>query len=164
MVTQETILDVLRTIDDPEMPISIVDLGIVEEVRIEGDGPHAAVEVDILPTFVGCPALPMLEREIVEKVGGLEDVDRISVRFVFKPPWSVDRISDTGRRSLEEIGVTVPGRKPSEQQTVQIGLPVPCPFCKATETHMTSAYGPTRCRMIYYCDACKNSFEHMKRI
>ena len=106
----------------------------------------------------------MLEREIVEKVGGLDGVDRVGVRFVFQPPWSVDRISDAGRKSLEEIGVTVPGRKPSEQQTVQIGLPVPCPFCKATETHMTRAYGPTRCRMIYYCDACKNSFEHMKRI
>ena len=165
MVTEDTILEVLRTIDDPEMPISIVDLGIVEAVRIEGSATDASVEIDILPTFVGCPALPMLEKEIVEKVSRLEGVHRAQVHFVFKPPWSVDRISEKGRKSLEEIGVTVPDRESaSPQETVQINLPVPCPFCKATETHMTSAYGPTRCRMIYYCDACKNSFEHMKRI
>ena len=58
MLTRDTILAVLRTSDDPEMPISIVDLGIVEDVRIaEADAdPAEQVEIDILPTFIGCPA------------------------------------------------------------------------------------------------------------
>ncbi len=163
MVTQEAIFDVLRTIDDPEMPISIVDLGIVEQVRVLDTGQAAQVEIDVLPTFVGCPALPVLERDITEQVGRLDGVERVTVRFVFEPPWSVDRISEQGRKSLEEIGVTVPGRT-GDQQPVQVDLPVACPFCKSTETHLTSPFGPTRCRMIYYCDACRNSCEHMKRV
>lgn len=162
MVTRDAILDVLRTIDDPEMPISIVDLGIVEEVRM-ADDPADQVEIDILPTFIGCPALPMIEQDITRKVGRLDGVESVRVRFVYDPPWSVDRITTEGRKSLEEIGVTVPDRAQSPE-LVQINLPVACPFCKATDTRVTSPFGPTRCRMIYYCDACKNSFEHMKRL
>ncbi len=162
MVTRDDILDVLKTIDDPEMPITIVDLGIVEDIRLN-DTDDAGVEIDILPTFIGCPALPILERDILEKVGRLDDVKNVTVRFVFDPPWSVDRISEWGRESLRKFGVTVPHPAPSGQ-LVQINLPVACPFCNATKTHVSSPFGPTRCRMIYYCDACKNSFEHMKRL
>ncbi len=162
MVTEETILVALRTIDDPEMPISIVDLGIVEEIRLAGDDPAARVDIDILPTVVGCPALPMIEKDIIDTVGRLDGVDRVHVRFLFDPPWSVDRISAQGRESLAQCGVTVPEKVPA-QHMVQIGVPVACPYCKATETRMESPFGPTRCRMIYYCDACSNSFEHMKR-
>ena len=88
MVTRDTILDVLRTIDDPEMPISIVDLGIVEDVRIaEADAdPAEQVEIDILPTFIGCPALPMIEQNITQKVGLLDGVESVRVRFVFDQP------------------------------------------------------------------------------
>lgn len=162
MVTRDDILDVLKTIDDPEMPITIVDLGIVEDIRLT-DAANARVEIDILPTFIGCPALPILERDILAKVGRLDDVENVTVRFVFDPPWSVDRINERGRKSLKEHGVTVP-RPTSAAPIVQVNLPVTCPFCDSTETHVSSPFGPTRCRMIYYCDACKNTFEHMKRV
>ena len=171
-MTRDDILDVLRTIDDPEMPISIVDLGIVEDVRIvdpdtdvqpNSAAPADQVEIDILPTFIGCPALPMIEQDIMQKVGLLDGVESVRVRFVYDPPWSVDRITTRGRKSLEEIGVTVPDRAQSPE-LVQLNVAVACPFCKATDTRVTSPFGPTRCRMIYYCNACKNSFEHMKRL
>ena len=150
------------------MPITIVELGIVEDIRLtrageSGEDGDAAVEIDILPTFVGCPALDVLERDIRDKVGALSGVAHVDVRFVFDPPWTVDRISQRGRESLREFGVTVP-HKAHPQPLVQLHLPVACPFCNATETRVTSAFGPTRCRMIYYCDACKNTFEHMKRV
>ncbi len=163
MVTREAILEVLRTIDDPEMPISIVDLGIVEDVRVQQVGRTARVVIDVLPTFIGCPALPVLEREITEQVSRLDGTDSVAVRFVYDPPWTVDRISEPGRASLKAIGVTVPGPA-ADEGLVQVGRPVNCPFCDAPDTHQTSAFGPTRCRAIYYCQACKNSFEHMKRV
>lgn len=163
MVTEADIHRVLETIDDPEMPISIVDLGLVEDVRVEAKGVGGLVEIDVLPTFVGCPALPMIEEEITTKVGQLDGVTNVAVRFLFEPAWSVDRISSAGRASLQEHGVTVPERS-GDGQLVQIGIPVACPFCKSKSTHMESPYGPTRCRTIHYCDACKNTFEHMKRI
>lgn len=166
-------MDVLREIPDPEMPISIVDLGIVESVAID----DRVVTVDVLPTFVGCPALPMISDDITRKVSELPDVDAVHVNFIFEPPWSVDRITEAGRESLREHGVTVPeqgsGAGGPELQsiisrskaTVQLQTSaIPCPFCGSNQTHLDSAFGPTRCRMIYYCDGCRNSFEHLKRV
>ena len=171
MISTDAIMDVLRTIDDPEMPISIVDLGLVEDVQVQAGGAEAMVSIDILPTFVGCPALEMIARQITDAVSALDGVDSTDVRFVYDPPWSVDRISPAGRASLRDHGVTVPERGSA--------LPVPghtgggvelrtsaikCPFCASNETKLDSMFGPTRCRMIYYCEACRNSFEHMKKV
>ncbi len=86
-------MDVLLTIPDPEMPISIVDLGLIEDVQIQ----NGRVSIDVLPTFVGCPALPMIADDITRKVGQLENVENVEVRFIYDPPWTVDRISETGR-------------------------------------------------------------------
>ncbi len=167
-ITNEDIIDVLRTIPDPEMPISIVDLGIVERVDVEPIDGGCAVMIDILPTFVGCPALPMIEEQIRAKVEQMPGVQRVHVQFIFDPPWSVDRISERGRVDLRSHGVTVPERGsvlPRPAATVALRTSaVPCPFCSSTETRLESPFGPTRCRMIYYCDSCRNSFEHLKKI
>ncbi len=175
MVTTESIMNVLRTIDDPEMPISIVDLGLVEDVQVQVGGAGARVSIDILPTFVGCPALEMIADQITDAVGALDGVDRTDVRFVYDPPWSVDRISPAGRASLRDHGVTVPERGSSlplpghsggfSRGAVELRISaVKCPFCSSDQTKLESMFGPTRCRMIYYCAACRNSFEHMKRV
>jgi ring-1,2-phenylacetyl-CoA epoxidase subunit PaaD len=164
MVTAETVLDVLRTINDPEMPINIVDLGIVEAVRIAqpepGPGP-VTVAIDILPTFVGCPALPVIEEEIRKRVTPLQGVGAIQVNFKFDPPWTVDRISLQGRESLRASGVTVPRRGGGESASDSVPT---CPFCGSSDVHLESAFGPTRCRMIYHCASCRHPFEHLKRV
>jgi ring-1,2-phenylacetyl-CoA epoxidase subunit PaaD len=171
MITTESIMDVLRTIPDPEMPISIVDLGLVEDVQIKGAEETAKVSIDVVPTFVGCPALEMIANEITAKVGGLHGVGEVDVRFIYDPPWSVDRISEDGRASLREHGVTVPerGRRlPLEGHAggaVELRTSaVKCPFCGSDKTTLDSMFGPTRCRMIYYCVTCRNSFERMKKV
>lgn len=173
MPTREDVIELLREIPDPEMPISIVDLGIVEHVEID----DRDVTVDVLPTFVGCPALPMIADDITAKVGALPDVENVHVNFIFEPAWSVDRITDAGRESLRVHGVTVPepgsGAGGPQLQSIiarnkaTVALrtsAIPCPFCGSSQTRLDSAFGPTRCRMIYYCDACRNSFEHLKRV
>jgi ring-1,2-phenylacetyl-CoA epoxidase subunit PaaD len=139
------------------MPISIVDLGIVEAVRVTPAEPAAHVTVEILPTFVGCPALDLIREEIRHKVGRLDGVGQVEIRVRFAPPWTVDRISPAGREALRRIGVTVPS-------STQEGGSPNCPFCGSSAVRQESAFGPTRCRMIYYCEACRNPFEHMKRI
>ena len=161
MVNHDDVQRVLRTINDPEMPINIVDLGIVKEVRIEpscsvGSSQGMQVSVTLLPTFVGCPALPVIEEEIRRKVGVLAGVDTVAVHFHFDPPWTVDRISSAGREALRQIGVTVPGEKGSTAPL--------CPFCGSAEVQLESPFGPARCRMIYYCPTCRNSFEHLKKV
>ena len=180
MVRREDILDVLRTIPDPEMPISIVDLGLVEDVRVEQNGSDAAsrcaahVSVDLLPTFVGCPALDMIAGDVRAKVGKLPGVDRVEVNWIFDPAWSVDRITVAGREALREHGVTVPAPGSGNRlhvaaheapQTITLRTSaIPCPFCGSHATYLDSPFGPTRCRTIYYCESCKNSFEHLKRV
>ncbi len=205
MLSEQKVRAELATILDPEMPISIVDLGIVADVRV-GDPPRPAVEVDITPTFIGCPALDLLRDQIGERLRAAGAAD-VRVRFVNEPAWSVERISDAGRESLRRHGVTVPGRGSLDRPAVRLtvggeaaarsgdspagGLRegcsredgsaedgpsagaavraepaevVACPFCGSDQTTLDSRFGPTRCRMIYYCESCRNSFEHMKRV
>jgi len=210
-VTRDDILAVLRSIPDPEMPISIVDLGIVEDVQVEPLAPGSAggpnggarrVVISILPTFIGCPALDVIRDEITKKVGAFEGVGAVEVEFINDPPWSVDRISEYGRASLRAHGVTVPeqspslsgkgsgggscaiadaplaaridrsthlpassldGRRSAQLATLRTSA-IACPFCGSNQTRLDSPFGPTRCRSIYYCESCRNSFEHMKRV
>lgn len=172
MIDRQDILDVLATIPDPEMPISIVDLGLIESVKIGAAEEGSVVRVVALPTFVGCPALDMIGRDIIERVGRLSGVESVEVAWVNDPPWSVDRISEAGRAALRGHGVTVPERgnrlevhSASTPVSLTVGATaLQCPFCGSHQTHLESAFGPTRCRMIYYCDGCRNTFEHLKRV
>ena len=168
-VEREDIMAVLRRIDDPELPISIVDLGLVEHLCIEG----GSVDIDLVPTFIGCPALDMIEGEVREQVAALAGVETVTVRFRNDPPWSVDRISTAGRQRLAEHGVTVAdsgsrlavaGHEPAAATVTLQTSAIPCPYCYSTRTRMESPFGPTRCRQIFYCDACRTSFEHMRSV
>jgi ring-1,2-phenylacetyl-CoA epoxidase subunit PaaD len=165
MVSQEAVLDVLHRINDPEMPINIVDLGIVEAVRIEAGSAAdrcsgAMVAIDLLPTFIGCPALQAIEEEVRRRVSALPGVAQVAVCFRCDPPWTVDRISEAGREALATFGLTVPS--PTAQVTAD--LAPRCPFCGSSAVNLESPFGPTRCRMIYHCRSCRNSFEHLKRV
>jgi ring-1,2-phenylacetyl-CoA epoxidase subunit PaaD len=101
----------------------------------------------------------MIEDEVRRKVAALPGVAAVEVRSRFDPPWSVERISPAGREALRRHGVTVPEAAPDAEPG-----PPHCPFCDSAAVHLDSPFGPTRCRMIYYCDACRNSFEHLKRV
>ena len=156
---EQRVRTILAEIDDPEMPISIVDLGIIERVEVSG----GTARIFVTPTFTGCPALQMIDEQIVQSVGAIPEIHEVEIEHVFDPPWRADRITSAGRERLRAHGVTVPGSK-----YVQLNLArdeaVACPFCNSQDTRLDSPFGPTRCRMIYYCDACRNSFEHIKAI
>ncbi len=156
---EQRIWEVLSAIDDPEMPISIVDLGIVERVEVE----RGRARISITPTFTGCPALQMIDEQILESVGALPEIDEVKIEHVFDPPWRADRISEAGRERLRQHGVTVPEHKTAQLNTARQEL-VRCPFCNSKNTRLDSPFGPTRCRMIYYCLACHNTFEHIKTV
>ena len=166
MVNKQEILDVLGTIPDPEMPISITDLGLIEDIAIEGD----AVHITVLPTFIGCFALPVIAENIETKLSELNKVESVEVSFTNDPPWSIDRITDAGRASLAEHGISVPEHGSichSETSSPPVELRISavlCPWCKSTETALTSPFGPTRCKSIHFCNACRQPFERMKKV
>jgi ring-1,2-phenylacetyl-CoA epoxidase subunit PaaD len=173
MLTADDVREALRSVPDPEMPISIVDLGIVHDVRVERAGDGQRVEIDLIPTFVGCPALDVIEQDVRRRLLAAPTVREVVVRFLHSPAWSADRISAAGRESLRRHGVVVPrpgacGAAADREAAMPVTLtvaesePTPCPYCGSDRTQRESIFGPTRCRMIYYCDACRNSFERIK--
>lgn len=156
----ETVWAALQDVTDPEIPVlSIVDLGIIADVRVDAAG----VTVDMTPTFAGCPALDMIRENIKEAVTKLGD-DRVTVNVVYNPPWTTDRITEVGRRTLKEFGLAPPGARCGSGSTLPDLEAVPCPFCDSADTHLESLFGPTLCRSIHYCDGCLQSFEHFKAV
>ena len=150
----------LADVPDPEIPVvSIVDLGMVDEVRVDKDGIH----VSLLPTFVGCPALDLIRSSVERRLApfGLP----IDVRFEYRVPWSSDRITPHGRASLRASGFAPPAPvRDDEPLLIQLGRPVPCPNCGSRRTVLESAFGPTQCRAIHHCTACRQPFESFKSI
>ena len=99
-VTEAGVIDVLKTCYDPEIPVNIVDLGLIYGCEVvPGDG-GSRVAVRMTLTAPGCGMGPIIAREAEEKIGGLAGVASASVEVVWDPPWSPDRISPEGRQKL----------------------------------------------------------------
>lgn len=139
----------LATIADPEMPVvSIVDLGMVHAVSATSD----EVTVTILPTFIGCPALDLIRADITAALSDLGPPVRILTTF--QVAWTSDRISAAGLRALAAAGIAAP----ADPGTTR------CPFCASEQVVMDSAFGPTQCRSLFYCRACRQPFEAMRQV
>ncbi|WP_396193551.1 1,2-phenylacetyl-CoA epoxidase subunit PaaD [Fictibacillus barbaricus] len=152
-----TVMDVLGHVKDPEIAsVNILDLGMVHEVEVT-DG---TVKVSVLPTFSGCPALHIIERDIKNAVEKVEGITSVEVKFVYTPPWTTDRITTEGRERLKEFGISPPPANHVMGEPWEID----CPYCGSTYVTMENIFGPTACRSILYCKSCKNPFEAMKPV
>lgn len=152
--------EALQQVKDPEIPvISVVELGLIESIRREED----RIVVRMLPTFVGCPALELLQNQIRLAVmqTGCANVD---VRVTYDPPWTTERISDEGLRKLKDFGLAPPSRGAADAPFESNFHRVPCPLCGSRETRLESIFGPTLCRAIHYCNVCQQSFEQFKPV
>lgn len=159
-VDEAVVRAALRDVPDPEIPVvSIVDLGIVEAVEVDA----ASIRVELLPTFVGCPALDVIRGAVEERLRVFGR--RVDVRFGYRIPWTSDRITQDGRRKLNDSGFAPPGAVRSDEPVlVQLGDPVPCPHCGSRRTVLENVFGPTLCRAIYHCTACRQPFQGFKPI
>jgi ring-1,2-phenylacetyl-CoA epoxidase subunit PaaD len=160
--SEQRVWDALSSVPDPEIPaVSVVDMGMIERVEMADRGVH----IVMLPTFTGCPAVPVIKEDIAATVGALEGIDHVEVEATFKPPWSTDRITSEGRCKLRAFGLAPPeGGGPV--LVTEIGLPkaAACPFCGSKDTVNENIFGPTPCRALYYCRACRNPFEQFKNV
>jgi ring-1,2-phenylacetyl-CoA epoxidase subunit PaaD len=159
MFTKEDIYSLLAEVKDPEIPVlSLVDLGVVTGVTVEDD--RACIEMT--PTFVGCPALDMMQEEIrsVLLKNGLAKVD---IKVSFRKPWTSDMISEKGKLALKKFGLAPP---PSRQlfSDLEVLEAAECPRCGNRNTELKNTFGPTLCRSIHYCNDCKEAFEQFKPI
>jgi ring-1,2-phenylacetyl-CoA epoxidase subunit PaaD len=156
MLTTEDIWRALGEVMDPEIPVvSVVDMGIVREVALQGD----KANITMTPTFAGCPALEVMRRDIAERVREL-GIALVTVETALTPPWTTDWISEAGREKLRAFGLAPPPHGGSAAITF-FDL-AECPRCGSTRTTLRNAFGPTLCRMIYTCDDCRETFDQFK--
>ena len=96
IVSHERVMDMLHNCYDPEIPINIVDLGLVYDVQVDND----VVNVRMTLTSPGCPAHSMIAQNIKQQLESLEGVREANVEIVWEPPWDPSRISQAGRQKL----------------------------------------------------------------
>lgn len=162
--TREKILELLTEVKDPELPVlDIVELGIVRDVTMEGD----SVRVDVTPTYSGCPALQVIESDIIATLRA-NGFNHVTVRNVFSPAWTTDWLSSATKQKLKDYGIAPPGAVGAAggvQELVTIRrsrATVECPYCGSANTEEKSEFGSTACKAIHYCRSCRQPFDHFK--
>jgi ring-1,2-phenylacetyl-CoA epoxidase subunit PaaD len=152
----------LTAVEDPEIPaVNIVDLGLIRAVKIRAD---ATLDVDLSPTYVGCPATEVIRRS-VEDALSRAGVGDFVVTTVLSPAWTSDWISAQGRRKLAAYGIVPPQQSSSSMREILRGnRPIGCPRCHSTETECLSEFGSTPCKALHRCRACLEPFEYFKCI
>jgi ring-1,2-phenylacetyl-CoA epoxidase subunit PaaD len=159
--TADEVWHALAEISDPEIPaISLVDLGVIDSVRVDG----LRVRIAFTPTFMGCPALERMRDEMANAVAELGAEPQIDV--VLDDSWSSDRITAEGREKLRAAGFAPPAARPAEPlRLVQLERGTfRCPYCSSTDTKLENIFGPTPCRSIRYCNSCRQPFEQFKTL
>ncbi len=141
----------LESVKDPELPVlSIRELGVLREVRIENNRPC----VVLTPTYSGCPAMLAIRRE-VESCLQSSGFDDIVIETSLAPAWTTDWISPEGHEKLRRSGIAPP-------QPDWPGSPVDCPLCGSTETLLVSEFGSTACKALFQCQTCLEPFDYFK--
>lgn len=170
-VRAEHVYAVLEGVPDPEMPpVSVAELGMVVDVRVGDAAGGARVEVDLVATFSGCPAIDVIRSDVAGAVRAMDGVSEVDVRFVRHVTWTPDRISDSAHDKLRAFGIAPPGGGPvgalpqvgATALPLFGGMPTACPLCGSRDTVMDSPFGPTPCRSTHYCQGCRNPFEAVK--
>lgn len=155
-----TVMAALDEIADPEIPtLSIVELGMVRAIDVG----HDRLRVELLPTFVGCPALELIRDAVTARLRAFGSP--VDVETSFAEPWTSERISPVGREKLRRSGFAPPPHLAADRALPMLGeAPVRCPYCASTRTTLENLFGPTQCRSIRHCAACRQPFEAFKPV
>jgi ring-1,2-phenylacetyl-CoA epoxidase subunit PaaD len=176
------LLAVAGSVPDPELPVlTLEELGVLRAVHLRGTD---AVEVELTPTYTGCPALETMSADI-ERALHEHGMREVTVRTVLSPAWSTDDISPEGRRKLREFGIAPPRvRQDSGPVTVTLGAtrtaapvhapaatdPEPaleairCPHCGSADTELLTRFSSTACKALRRCLSCREPFDHFKEL
>lgn len=106
MVDEAAVREALKGVDDPELPVSIVDMGLIYAIEVSDHDP-AHVDIDMTFTAMGCPAMDFLKHDVREAVAAVDGVGQVTINTVWDPPWTTERMSEEARDVLRTAGVTV---------------------------------------------------------
>jgi ring-1,2-phenylacetyl-CoA epoxidase subunit PaaD len=164
--TRDALLAVLDEVMDPEVPVlSVRELGIVRDVAVDEAG---SVTVTVTPTYSGCPAIRVIEQDILAALeqAGFADA---RVRTTYAPAWTTDWIAPAARAKLKAYGIAPPGRADAGDsgglvQLLRRRAAAQCPYCDSRDTEVRSEFGSTACKSVCWCRACRQPFEEFKAI
>jgi ring-1,2-phenylacetyl-CoA epoxidase subunit PaaD len=147
----------LAQVCDPEIPVlTIADLGVLRDVRLDGE----RIEVDITPTYSGCPAMSTITLDI-ELALARAGFEAVKVRTVLSPAWTTDWMSAEGRAKLLAYGIAPPAGR-SGRRALFGQDEVACPRCGSLETERLAEFGSTSCKALWRCRACREPFDYFK--
>jgi ring-1,2-phenylacetyl-CoA epoxidase subunit PaaD len=158
VTAQAALLAAARAVPDPEIPVlTLGDLGVIRDVRVAGDG---AVEVDITPTYTGCPATAVIADDVRDALGRA-GADQVRVQIVLSPAWTTDWMTEAGRAKLRDFGIAPP--RPTTGP-IPLTFSVRCPHCGSIDTREISHFGSTPCKSLWTCRSCAEPFDSFKAI
>jgi ring-1,2-phenylacetyl-CoA epoxidase subunit PaaD len=145
-------------VPDPEIPVlTVADLGVLRNVRVAQDG---VLEVEITPTYTGCPAMHAIALDIQAALARA-GLGNARVVTVLSPAWTTDWMSEEGRRKLMDYGIAPPA--PGAGRRALFGVEsVTCPRCGSEDTEEIAAFGSTPCKALHRCRTCREPFDYFK--
>lgn len=158
MVKESEIWSLLEDVFDPEVPVlTVVDLGVVRSISVNESNVH----IVITPTYSGCPAMKVIEEDIIAKLNE-NNIHNVSVELVLAPAWTTDWISEKGRNKLREYGIAPPVDEVDKSVLFAEPPVILCPRCNSRNTKMISMFGSTACKAHYQCQECLEPFDYFK--
>jgi len=160
-LNKESILQLLDTVTDPEVPVlSIIDLGIVRDVEIDSSN---KIKITITPTYTGCPAMDVISMNIrmILLQNGFKNIE---IKNVLSPAWTTDWMSEAGKQKLKAYGIAPPNSKQivCTVDAFQEDEAIQCPHCNSFNTQLISRFGSTACKALYKCNDCFEPFDYFK--
>jgi len=155
----QKLFPILEQVSDPEIPVlSIMDMGVVRSAVI---GNNDNVNVQITPTYSGCPAMDVIGDDIKNalKEAGYNS----EIELILAPAWTTDWITPRGRKALENYGIAAPLDAEADKDVLLNGKRiVKCTNCSSKNTRLVSQFGSTACKAQFQCDDCQEPFDYFK--
>ena len=154
----QKLFEILETVSDPEIPVlSIMEMGVVRSAELK----NGIVEVEITPTYSGCPAMDVIGDDI--KAAFRKEGYEAKVELILSPAWTTDWITPKGRTALEKYGIASPlAAEPDKEALLGNKKLVKCPQCGSLNTKLISQFGSTACKAFFQCEECLEPFDYFK--
>jgi ring-1,2-phenylacetyl-CoA epoxidase subunit PaaD len=152
------LFEILEAVSDPEIPVlSIMEMGVVRSAKLINN----SVEIQITPTYSGCPAMDVIEEDIIKAFK--EKGYKAKVELILAPAWTTDWITPKGRTALEKYGIASPLSESADKDALLGNKKVvKCPQCSSFNTKLVSQFGSTACKAFFQCEDCLEPFDYFK--
>ena len=153
--TVDDVREMLVEVVDPDIPVlTIADIGILRNIDVHDDG---SVTVGVTPTYSGCPAMAVIEEDIVAALGNA-GISEVQVEMKHFPVWTTDWMSPEAKRKLAGFGIAPP------DSTLAVVPEILCPRCSSSGVAKVSEFGSTACKSLWVCTTCSEPFDYFKAI